>query len=57
MTDRQAETLAYAITEHTEAIKRIGDVFDELLRCMCTIDALGVTACHPTIIIKVEKED
>ena len=57
MTDRQAKILADAITEHADAIKRIGDVFEELLRCMCTISAHGNTACHPTIIIKVEKED
>ena len=57
MTDRQAEILADAITEHADAIKRIGDVFDELLRCMCTTSAHGKTACHPTIIIEVEKED
>ena len=57
MTDRQAEILADAITEHADAIKRIGNVFEELLRCTCTTYAHGNTACHPTIIIKTESED
>ena len=53
--DREsAEMIADAINRHAEAIEKIHEDLKELITCMCSVDALGNTAIHPTIIIKKE---
>ena len=54
MSDEVLESLADAITYHANAINELNKTLNEFLKCSCSVNALGNTATHPTIVIKRE---
>lgn len=54
MSDEVLEDLADAINYHASAISELNKILNEFFKCSCSVNALGNTATHPTIVIKRE---
>lgn len=54
MSEEAIESLADAIAYHADAINELNKTLNEFLKCSCSVNALGNTATHPTIVIKRE---